>query len=146
MKWWIQGMICLSGWANVAAQEEGFLFRIYEARTGQQISVSALIDSLMHYDIIFVGEEHDNPICHWLQLQIIQGIYRRDSAVDVGRGVMPALWPDMACAYSTRSPIGPMPIWLPCPSRTIRCNPAMPKCSKGIWDTLWASKSSRPKH
>ncbi len=84
MKWWTIGLIGLNWGASVAAQEEGFLYRIYETRTGKEINVHTLIDSLMHYDIIFFGEEHDNPICHWLQLQVVRGIYRRDSAVDVG--------------------------------------------------------------
>ncbi len=84
MKWWALGAIGLCWCVNIAAQEENFLYRIYETRTGQEVNVHTLIDSLMHYDIIFLGEEHDNPICHWLQLQVVRGIYRRDSAVDVG--------------------------------------------------------------
>ncbi len=43
-----------------------------------------MIDEMHGSDVILVGELHDNPICHWMELRIAKDLFRRDSLLDIG--------------------------------------------------------------
>lgn len=51
--------------------------RIIHLETGKAISFEKLIDQLGSADIIFVGEVHDNPEHHLIQVQILQALISR---------------------------------------------------------------------
>jgi uncharacterized iron-regulated protein len=42
--------------------------------SGTPVDYGTMKDVLMHKDVIFFGELHNNPICHWLQLELTQDI------------------------------------------------------------------------
>ncbi|MCD4736974.1 MAG: ChaN family lipoprotein, partial [Bacteroidales bacterium] len=36
---------------------------------GEKLQYKALLEEAENADIVFFGEQHNNPICHWLQLE-----------------------------------------------------------------------------
>jgi uncharacterized iron-regulated protein len=63
--------------------------QIVEGRTGRLLTVSQLLDSLEQVRAVFVGEEHDNPEHHRIQLEIIRGLYHRSLHLAVGMEMLP---------------------------------------------------------
>lgn len=45
--------------------------------SGREISFEELIDRLAPSEVVFVGEVHNCPITHWLELKIAQALYER---------------------------------------------------------------------
>ena len=50
---------------------------VWETRTGRQVSEAAMLDQVAHADVVFVGEQHDDPATHRLELRILQGLHTR---------------------------------------------------------------------
>ncbi len=48
---------------------------IYDAK-GSKSSYESMMDDLQKADIVFFGEMHENPICHWLELQVAKDLYK----------------------------------------------------------------------
>lgn len=42
---------------------------------GKQVKYSKMMKDLLEADVVFFGEQHYNPICHWLQLKVTQDLY-----------------------------------------------------------------------
>jgi len=51
--------------------------RIIDLNRGNSISFEALMDNLQEIDLIFVGEVHDNPEHHLIEVQILQALMSR---------------------------------------------------------------------
>lgn len=51
--------------------------QILEVRTGTRVSFDELIHSLAAHDVVFIGEIHDNPDHHLIQIQILQALLDR---------------------------------------------------------------------
>lgn len=49
-------------------------YRLFN-NSGKHISYAALIDSLRHFDVVFIGEQHNCPITHWLEYEIAKSLY-----------------------------------------------------------------------
>ncbi len=49
-------------------------YQIYDSK-GIQSSYDKLLKDAKEADIILFGESHDNPICHWLQLELTKDLY-----------------------------------------------------------------------
>ncbi|MBI3512312.1 MAG: ChaN family lipoprotein [Bacteroidetes bacterium] len=47
---------------------------IYNSK-GKVTSYKNLLDAAKEADIVMFGEEHDNPICHWLELELTKDLY-----------------------------------------------------------------------
>lgn len=59
-------------------------YRIFD-RDGQETSFAALAAAAAQSDMVFFGELHNNPIAHWLQLELTQALYEaRDSQLILG--------------------------------------------------------------
>ena len=61
---------------TATAQKDG-AFVIYNAK-GKKVSYKKLQKSLKEKDYVFFGEHHDNPISHWLELELLKelnGLY-----------------------------------------------------------------------
>lgn len=56
---------------------------IVDARTGEKATFAALVDDLATADVVFVGEDHDNPHHHEMQRRILAALLdrRRDLAL-----------------------------------------------------------------
>ncbi len=48
-------------------------------KKGNLSSYEKLLSDANNADIIFFGELHNNPICHWLQLELTKDLYRTKS-------------------------------------------------------------------
>ncbi|NPA33170.1 MAG: ChaN family lipoprotein [Aquificae bacterium] len=44
----------------------------------RQVSFPALVDELLHYRVVYIGEVHDNEEIHEIQLKVIKALYERD--------------------------------------------------------------------
>jgi uncharacterized iron-regulated protein len=49
-------------------------YQIYNAK-GKEVSYNDLLRAAVKSDIIFFGELHDNPICHWLEYELTRDLY-----------------------------------------------------------------------
>lgn len=58
------------------AADELRAYALYDSE-GREITFGELIDRLAPYDAVFVGEVHNCPITHWLELKIAQALYER---------------------------------------------------------------------
>jgi uncharacterized iron-regulated protein len=71
--------------------------RAYDARRNRFVDFETMVADLAKADIVFLGEQHDDPRTHRLQLAVIEGLdRRRDGAVVVSlemfeRDVQPAM-------------------------------------------------------
>jgi uncharacterized iron-regulated protein len=53
-------------------------YKIYSAE-GENSSFENLLNDALNADIIFFGEMHNNPICHWLQLELTKDLYKENT-------------------------------------------------------------------
>ncbi|MCG2587122.1 ChaN family lipoprotein [Rhodohalobacter sulfatireducens] len=57
--------------ATIQAQPDKPAYLLYD-KNGEVISYEELVNESEENDLIFFGEQHDNAIAHWLQLELIQ--------------------------------------------------------------------------
>jgi uncharacterized iron-regulated protein len=55
--------------------------RVYDTRKKQFIDFEAFVERLTTRDLVFVGEQHDDPATHRMELAILEGIARRRDSV-----------------------------------------------------------------
>lgn len=67
--------------ADVFSSEQRSVLRLRDDRV---ISFAGMIQELKNTDIVFIGETHNVPSHHVLQLQIIQELYKLENSVSVG--------------------------------------------------------------
>jgi uncharacterized iron-regulated protein len=70
--------------------------RVYDTHKKQFIDFESLVARIVSADVVFVGEEHDDPATHRMELALLEGIGRRRDSVVVAlemfeRDVQPAL-------------------------------------------------------
>ena len=52
---------------------------------GKQIKYQKMLKEIGDADVVFFGELHNNPICHWLQLELTEDLYEaRNGAIILG--------------------------------------------------------------
>lgn len=51
-------------------------YRLYN-NSGEQISFETMIDSLGRAEVVFIGENHNCPISHWMELEITKALHGR---------------------------------------------------------------------
>lgn len=61
--------ICLTAMTDKPA------YQLYDKKL-KTLSYAKLIRQAAEADVVLFGELHNNPICHWLQLQVTQDIYK----------------------------------------------------------------------
>lgn len=50
-------------------------YQIYNSQ-GEQVDFKTLVNSAKKADIVFFGEQHTNPIDHWLELRLLKALYK----------------------------------------------------------------------
>jgi uncharacterized iron-regulated protein len=70
--------------------------RVYDTRKHQFIDFETLVSRLAAADLVFVGEQHDDPATHRMELAILEGVGRRRDSVTLAlemfeRDVQPLL-------------------------------------------------------
>ena len=58
-------------------------FKIYD-NNGTQVSFKKLVKKSLDSDIILFGEFHNNPIIHWLQLELLINIHNKNKKMTIG--------------------------------------------------------------
>ena len=59
---------------SLALKSDKASYQIY-TQTGKAIKYSKMMKTLAKADIVMFGEMHNNPICHWLQLEVTKDLF-----------------------------------------------------------------------
>lgn len=59
---------------QVMSTQEKAAYQLYTSG-GEKVEYNDLLNSALQANVIFFGEFHDNPICHWLQNEILRDLY-----------------------------------------------------------------------
>lgn len=62
------------------AQSDSLLidkFKIYDVRLGQEVKIDDLAIAMDQFDVIFVGEEHNDSVCHFFQKQLFAALHKK---------------------------------------------------------------------
>lgn len=72
-------ILCLAAPRGAHAQPDT-AFVALDTRTGQTVSLDRMADSLSRFDVVFLGEQHDDPVTHQAQAALLRliGERRRD--------------------------------------------------------------------
>ena len=62
----------------VAAKSDKSAYRIFNAK-GHAADYGDILKAAKNADVVFFGESHTNPICHWLELQLVKDLYAEKS-------------------------------------------------------------------
>jgi len=73
--------------STVVAQKKAFV--IFDSE-GNQTTYQKLVSQSEKSDIILFGELHDNPINHWLQLELTKDLYNKSKELMLGAEMMEA--------------------------------------------------------
>ena len=68
-------LIAIIGLSNINAQNFD-AFKFYNKKA-KEISSKKLIEELADYDVVFIGEHHDNSINHWLEKRITAALFEK---------------------------------------------------------------------
>lgn len=74
-------LLCASSLRGVA--QELPAYRIYDER-GREVDFGVMATQLQKQDIILFGEQHNDPICHWLQLELAKKLSASDKPLVMG--------------------------------------------------------------
>ena len=66
-------ILLASGFIITAAQDKP-AYRIFNSE-GKEITYNNMLKSLSGADIVFFGELHDDPIAHWLELEVTKSLF-----------------------------------------------------------------------
>ncbi len=58
--------------------------KIIDTETGEEITIADLISLLVRNKVIYLGEVHDDPLHHQMQMQIIRGLFVQDPSLAIG--------------------------------------------------------------
>lgn len=50
-------------------------YRIYSTKTSKEVSLNDIVTEMKSYDVVFFGEEHNDSVAHFLQLELFKGLY-----------------------------------------------------------------------
>lgn len=64
-------------------------FEIYDHK-GDKITYQALVDQALQKEVVLFGEFHDNPIHHWLQLELVIDLQKQNQQLTLGAEMMEA--------------------------------------------------------
>ncbi len=73
MKYFLGFLTLLVG-LNTQAQKKQ-VYQIFKAN-GKKTSYKKLLKAAQKADMVFFGEEHDNPVAHWFELELTKDLYK----------------------------------------------------------------------
>lgn len=71
--------ICLFFGLNTLLSQENPAYVIYNAK-GKKVSYAKMEKALLEKKYVFFGELHNDPIAHWLQLNVLKALYGKHGA------------------------------------------------------------------
>ena len=57
-------------------------YQLYDSK-GKATKYDKMIKVAAEADIVFFGELHNNPICHWMQLQITKKLHKKSARSEI---------------------------------------------------------------
>ena len=63
--------LALCGWAQTAPEA----YRLY-GKDGKPVAYADMVKDLAQQDAVFVGEMHNCPICHWLEVRMLKSLHQ----------------------------------------------------------------------
>ena len=66
---------------SVAVPSNSASFRVVESATGNTVSFTSLIGRAAMADVVFFGEQHDDPETHFLEFALLEGLGQRHNSV-----------------------------------------------------------------
>jgi uncharacterized iron-regulated protein len=67
----------VSSRAQSGSIETGLPFKIFDTKTGEQLTLTELADRIIKTDVLFWGEEHNDSIGHILELKMLKMLHER---------------------------------------------------------------------
>lgn len=65
-------------------------FRLFD-NTGRQVEFGEMVDSLGQAEVVFIGENHNCPVSHWMELEITKALHgRHGDSLIIGEEMMEA--------------------------------------------------------
>ncbi|HZX63442.1 MAG TPA: ChaN family lipoprotein, partial [Bacteroidales bacterium] len=59
----------------VSAKSDKPAYRVFNSK-GHSADYGDILKAAKNADVVFFGESHTNPICHWLELQLAKDLYK----------------------------------------------------------------------
>jgi uncharacterized iron-regulated protein len=59
----------------IAAKSDKPAYRVFNSK-GHSSDYEDILKAARNADVVFFGESHTNPICHWLELQLVKDLYQ----------------------------------------------------------------------
>ena len=73
-------LIFLSSFLCIFFQSKGQIteknYRIYSVKLNKEVPLSAIVEDMKSYDVLFYGEEHDDSVTHYLEKTIFEMLYK----------------------------------------------------------------------
>ena len=66
-----------SSFAQSLPKEPTLPFKIFDTKTGEQLTLTELADRIIKTDVLFWGEEHNDTIGHILELKMLKMLHER---------------------------------------------------------------------
>ncbi len=76
-------LICFASLSFAQPEASYVPHRVYDSKEKRIVDFEAMVADLARADVVFVGEQHDDPGTHRLEIAILEGIARRRSNVVV---------------------------------------------------------------
>ena len=67
-------MLILLSFALISMKSDKEAYQLFNIKGGKE-KYKALLKDALDADIVFFGEQHNNPISHWMQLELTQDLY-----------------------------------------------------------------------
>ena len=69
--------ICCHG--IIVAQDKP-AYKIFDSE-GKEVKYEKMITAVEKADVVFFGEQHNDPISHWLELQVLKSLFEKDKSI-----------------------------------------------------------------
>ena len=76
-------IIWTTGIAALGQDQDKPAYRIF-SKEGKEVGYTKMLRGIRMGDVIFFGELHDNPIAHWLELEITKDLYQEQPVLTLG--------------------------------------------------------------
>lgn len=60
---------------NATGQVTEKNYKIYSVQQGKEVSMQTIIDEMEHYDVLFIGEEHNDSVTHYIEHKTLEMLY-----------------------------------------------------------------------
>lgn len=66
--------LAITATASAASAISPEAYKLFD-NSGREVTFTQMVDSLANADVVFIGENHNCPISHWMELKIAESLY-----------------------------------------------------------------------